>query len=79
MPDHARALRQQVSGEVFAPGDAEYDRLRRGWDLTIDQHPALVLVPRGAADVAAGVRLAVHHGWGVGVQSTTACSSSLRT
>jgi FAD/FMN-containing dehydrogenase len=70
MPDHARALRQQVSGEVFAPGDAEYDRLRRGWDLTIDQHPALVLVPEGAPDVAAGVRLALQNGWGVGVQST---------
>jgi hypothetical protein len=64
------ALKQRVSGEVLVSDSAHYERLRRGWDLSVDQRPALILVPRDAADVAAGVRFAVENGWGVGVQST---------
>ena len=64
------ALRQQVSGDVLVRGDRDYERLRRGWDLSIDQFPALILVPRTVADVVAGVRLAADSGRGVAVQST---------
>jgi FAD/FMN-containing dehydrogenase len=65
-----KALEQRVSGEVFASDGAHYERLRRGWDLSVDQRPTLILAARDAADVAAGVRFAVEKGWGVGVQST---------
>jgi len=70
MTGYERALRPQVAGDVFIRGDTDYDRLRRGWDLSINQFPALILVPRNVADVAAGVRFAADAGWGVGVQST---------
>ncbi len=64
------ALRRKISGELFVRGASEYERLRRGWDLSIDQFPALIIVPRSVADVAAGARFATESGWGVGVQST---------
>ncbi|MFO7322250.1 MAG: FAD-binding oxidoreductase [Chloroflexota bacterium] len=63
-------LKQQVSGDVFAPGDAQYDQARRGWNLSVDHYPALVLVANDARDVAAGVRFAREAGLGVAVQTT---------
>jgi FAD/FMN-containing dehydrogenase len=63
-------LRRQISGDLFERDDPHYERLRRGWDLSIDQFPALILVPRTVADVAAGVRFATESGRGIGVQST---------
>lgn len=64
------ALRQQFAGSVLTRDDPNYEQLRRGWDLTLDQYPALILVPRDAADIMAGVRFAREAGWGVAVQST---------
>ena len=64
------ALQRQISGQLFTRDDPEYERLRRGWDLSINQFPALILVPRSVADVSAGVRFATEAGWGVSVQST---------
>lgn len=66
----AQRLRQQVSGAVLTGDDSDYDQIRRGWDLTIDHHPALILVPDDAADIAEGVRFARESGLAVAVQST---------
>ena len=63
-------LQSQVSGSVLLPGDALYEQVRRGWNLSIDQRPALILVADNAQDVVAGVRFARVQGLGVAVQST---------
>ncbi len=63
-------LKQQVRGTVLTPDHAGYDQIRRGWNLSVDQYPALILVATSAGDVAAGVRFAREEGYGVAVQST---------
>lgn len=63
-------LRHDVSGTLLLPGDSRYEQTRRGWNLSSDQRPALILVANCAHDVAAGVRYARAHGLGVAVQST---------
>ena len=41
-------LKAQVKGDVFTPNDAAYDRFRRGFNLSVDAHPALILVAEEA-------------------------------
>jgi FAD/FMN-containing dehydrogenase len=65
-----RQLQQQITGTILTPGDLGYDQTRRGWDLSINQYPALILVPENAEDVAAGVRFAREAGLGIAIQST---------
>ncbi|MGF1431140.1 FAD-binding oxidoreductase [Kitasatospora sp. LaBMicrA B282] len=59
-----------ISGPVFRPGDDGYDGERLGYNLALDQRPALVVGARAAADVAAAVRHAAGAGLGVAVQAT---------
>lgn len=66
----AEQLQSQVSGLVLTPDSGDYEQARRGWNRTVDQHPALILVADDAQDVVAGVRFACDHGLGVGVQLT---------
>ena len=70
MVRYVQQLERQVSGNVLSREDPGYDQIRRGWDLTIDHYPALILVPHDAMDVAAGVRFAHESGLAVAVQST---------
>jgi hypothetical protein len=63
-------LRQQLTGDVHAPGDAGYDDARQAWNLLVDQQPALVAVPRTAADISAVVRFAREAGLRVAPQGT---------
>lgn len=63
-------LRSNVKGAVLVPGDASYDQVRRGWNLSINQYPALIVEPDDAQDVVAAVRFAVEAGLGVAVQSS---------
>ena len=42
----------------------------RGWNLTLDVPPALVVRPRTGGQVAAALRVADEHGWPVAVQAT---------
>jgi len=51
-------LRSAVAGDIHVPGDPGYDAARAAWNLAVDQCPALVARPRGAADVAQIVRFA---------------------
>jgi FAD/FMN-containing dehydrogenase len=67
-PEHA--LRSQIAGDLYLPADAGYEGARRAWNLTVNQHPALIVVARSAADVAAAVRYAGGAGLKVAVQAT---------
>jgi|ADGO01.1.fsa_nt_gi FAD/FMN-containing dehydrogenases len=66
----ADQLRKQIAGIVLTPNDPDYEQKRRAWDLTLEQHPALILIPQNAEDVVAGVRFARDAGMGIAIQST---------
>jgi FAD/FMN-containing dehydrogenase len=51
-------LRRAFDGELVRPTDAAYDTARRAWNAMVDKHPALVVRPRGTADVVAAIRFA---------------------
>ncbi|MER8030306.1 FAD-binding oxidoreductase [Streptomyces bauhiniae] len=52
------ALRDELSGEVFAPGDAGYDAARAGADARTERRPAVIARCADAADVVRAVRFA---------------------
>ena len=62
------ALREQLSGETLAPGDADYDVARRIQNGMIDRRPALIARCRGTADVQAAVRFARERGLEIAVR-----------
>ena len=62
--------RPATAGPVLAPDDAGYDAERRGYNLSVDQRPALIVGAAGVADVVASVRCATAHGLAVAVQAT---------
>ncbi len=68
--DSVQLLKNQIAGEVLTPNDPGYEQTRRGWQLSIDQHPALILVPENAQDVVTSVQFAREHNLGIGIQST---------
>lgn len=51
-------LRAQVSGTVLTSSDDGWEAARAGWNLAAPRHPALIVLPTNAADVAATVRFA---------------------
>jgi FAD/FMN-containing dehydrogenase len=63
-------LRDQIAGDVVAPGDDDYATARLAWNLTATQQPALVVVPDRPDDVLDTVRFAVEHGLRVAAQGT---------
>ena len=68
--EYLEQLQSEVKGSVILRHDAGYDAARRGWNLTVDQRPALIVAAREAGDVTAAVRYARHTGLGIAVQST---------
>jgi FAD binding domain len=64
------ALRADVAGEVFVPGDPGYDQSRQAWMLAADQRPAVVVEAASAADVIAAVLFARSHGLRIAPQGT---------
>lgn len=66
----AEALRPQLQGELILPGDSNYDAARAAWNLTVDQHPALMVAAESVSDVVAAVRFARQYDIPVAVQST---------
>ncbi|MBZ0319608.1 MAG: FAD-binding oxidoreductase [Anaerolineae bacterium] len=66
----ASLLQQQIKGQVIIPDDANYEQKRRGWNLTINQYPAVIIVAEDVEDVVAAVRYARETGLSVAVQST---------
>ena len=59
-----------LTGDLVAPGDAEWDLARRAWNLTVDQRPALVALPADVADVQAVMAYAIRRGLKVAPQAT---------
>jgi FAD/FMN-containing dehydrogenase len=66
----SRQLQSHVQGLVIAPGDPRYDEMRAAWNLTVDQHPALIVVAESAADIAEAVRFARTADLKLAVQAT---------
>ncbi|MFI8349387.1 FAD-binding oxidoreductase [Streptomyces sp. NPDC085596] len=52
------ALREELTGEVFVPGDAGYDEARAVFNGMIDRRPAVIAQCADAADVVRTVRFA---------------------
>ena len=51
-------LGEGFKGEVISPGDVGYDDARAVWNGSIDKRPAVIVRPRGAADVIDAVNYA---------------------
>lgn len=62
-------FKSSVKGLVIQPGDSDYDERRKAWNLTVDQHPALIVVAQNAQDAAEAVRFAADQGLGIAVQA----------
>lgn len=63
-------LRTTIAGEVITPLDNNYERARQAWNLTVDQHPALIVVPQTTVDIVKAIRFAQAHGLQIAVQAT---------
>jgi len=62
-------LREDLRGEVITPEDAGYDAARAVFPGNIDRHPAVVISPVDAREVAAVVSLARDSGSELAVRS----------
>lgn len=63
-------LRARITGEVYSPGEPGYEQARLAWNTAVEQHPALIVAARSAADVVEAVCFAGQAGMGVAVQGT---------
>lgn len=61
-------LRTVVRGQVWLPGDAEFDPACRPWNLAVEQSPCAVVEAADAADIAALLRFASAHSVPVATQ-----------
>ena len=68
--DAVDALRSRMQGQIVLPGDSEYEQYRRGFNLTVDQHPAVIALPETTADIAEAARFAFASGLDIGVMAT---------
>ena len=59
-----------MSGQVLTPEDEGYDRARMAWNLTVDQHPAVIVIPKSAEDIVEAVRFADAQNLSVAVKAT---------
>jgi hypothetical protein len=68
-PARIQALRDQVTGGVFLPGDDGYDAARQTWNrTTFEQRPAIVVTPATADEAAATVSFAREHDLAIAAQ-----------
>lgn len=63
-------LQLSMLGQAIAPGEPRYDETRAAWNLTVDQHPALIVVAKSATDIAGAVQVAAAANLTVAVQAT---------
>ncbi len=59
--DAVNAFQASLQGDVIRPGDATYETARQVWNALIDRHPALIVRPANADEVAAAVKFARAH------------------
>ena len=69
-PTRSAELQSQIQGTVITPDDARYDEARRAWNLSVGQHPALIVIAANATDVVEAVQFAADENLSVTVQST---------
>jgi FAD/FMN-containing dehydrogenase len=60
-------LKEEFVGELAAPGDQEYDSLRRVFNGMIDRRPAVIARSTSTADVVAAVNYGREHGLPIAV------------
>ena len=63
-------LRARVGGQVITPNDKSYDTARQAWNLTVDQHPAIIVVASNVDDIVETVRFAQAKNMAVAVKAT---------
>lgn len=63
-------LQEQVGGTILLPDHPDYHRTRRGWNLTTDHYPAVILVASSVQDIQTGIHFARETGLGIAIQST---------
>ena len=63
-------LQVRIQGSVILPDTPEYDDARKAWNLTINHHPAVIVVANNVADVIEAVNFARLEDLGIAVQST---------
>jgi hypothetical protein len=63
-------LQSRIQGTVLIPGDSRYDDARKAWNLSVEQHPAVIVLADSASDVAEAVCAARDAGLGIAVQAT---------
>ncbi|MBA1147571.1 FAD-binding oxidoreductase [Ectothiorhodospiraceae bacterium WFHF3C12] len=62
------AFRDGLRGELLEPGYEGYDDARALWNAMYDRRPALIVRPRGAADIMQAVRFAGEHGLEIAIR-----------
>ncbi|MFF0264798.1 FAD-binding oxidoreductase [Kribbella sp. NPDC004536] len=62
-------LRQVLTGRLVTPEDPDWEHVRRGWNLSVDQQPSAVVVAAGPSDVEHTVAYAGAHGLKVAPQA----------
>ncbi|HEX2895450.1 MAG TPA: FAD-binding oxidoreductase [Marmoricola sp.] len=73
----AAELKAALPGVVHLPGDAAYDTGRAAWNLTAQQRPAAVALPRTVTEVTQVVRAAARVGLRVAAQNTGHAAGTL--
>jgi len=61
-------LRSSLRGDVLSADDTGFDAARRVWNAMIDRRPAIIVQPRGVADVIAAVSFAHDHGIAISIR-----------
>lgn len=56
--------------KINLPGTGDYEAARMGWNLTVDQHPSIIIEVRTIEDVAHAINFAETNGLKIAVQST---------
>lgn len=60
---------EQLRGRLVTPESPDWEQVRRGWNLSVDQRPAAVVEAAGPSDVEQVVRYASTHGLQVSAQA----------
>lgn len=61
-------LRRQATGRVAHPGDEDWEAVRHGWNLVVDQRPAALVEVHDIGDIVTAVRVAAEHDLAVAAQ-----------
>ncbi|HEY3557411.1 MAG TPA: FAD-binding oxidoreductase [Kribbella sp.] len=60
---------EELTGRLVTPDSPDWEQVRRGWNLSVDQRPAAVVQAAGPGDVEQVIRYAGTHGLKVAAQA----------